>query len=160
MLEKTRSEYHSHCAVCSRTGADRLGIRFLIQEDGIVVGQFDGRERHQGYNRYVHGGVIATLLDSAMTNCLFAHGRVALTGELSVRFLRPVAVRSPAIVSAWIERSFPPLFKMKGEVRQNGDIMARATAKFMEVRISKSGLCQKSLLDKRNGEDRQQTEES
>jgi hypothetical protein len=29
---------------------------------------------------------------------------------------------------------------MNGEVRQNGDIMARATAKFMEARISDSGL--------------------
>ena len=140
ILDKTRSECHSHCAVCGSTGPDSLGLRFLVQEDGAVAGRFEGRECHQGYNGYLHGGLIATLLDSAMTNCLFAHGRVALTGDLNVRFLKPVAVSSPAEVSAWIERSFPPLFKMNGEVRQNGEIMARATTKFMDVREAGVGI--------------------
>lgn len=146
ILDKTRSACHSHCAVCGRTGADSLGIRFLVQEDGTVAGRFDGRECHQGYDGYLHGGLIATLVDSAMTNCLFAHGRVAMTGDLCVRFLKPVVTSSPTVVSAWIERSLPPLFKMNGEVRQHGEIMARATAKFMEVRISDRGMRPKSLL--------------
>jgi hypothetical protein len=41
-----------------------------------------------------------------------------------------------------LAESFAPLFKMKGEVHQNGEIMARATAKFMEARISETGVDQ------------------
>jgi len=78
-----------------------------------------------------------------MTNCLFALGRAAVTGELNVRFLKPVIVSRPAVVSARLVESLAPLFKMNGEVRQNGDIMARATAKFMEVRISESRVAPK-----------------
>jgi acyl-coenzyme A thioesterase PaaI-like protein len=34
----------------------------------------------------LHGGVISSILDGTMTNCLFAHGTVAVTAELRVRF--------------------------------------------------------------------------
>jgi uncharacterized protein (TIGR00369 family) len=89
---------------------------------------------YQGYDGYLHGGVIAALLDSAMTNCLFAHGRIALTGELNVRFLKPVVVNEPAIVSARVVESSPPLFCMEAELSQNGQSVAKATAKFIETR--------------------------
>jgi len=144
ILEKTRGEYHLLCGVCGRIGPDRLGIRFTVQEDGVVVGQFDGKDHHQGYNGYLHGGLIATLLDSAMTNCLFAQGRVALTAELSIRFLKPVLVGVPSVVSAWVEGLASPLFKMNGKICQNDEIMAKATAKFMEIRPGsaiESSLC-------------------
>jgi len=88
---------------------------------------------YQGYTGYLHGGVIAALLDSAMTNCLFAQGQAALTGELNVRFLKPVVISRPAIVSAQVAAAAPPLFYMAATLRQNGQWMARAAAKFMEA---------------------------
>ena len=147
ILDKTRSEYHSHCTACGRTGADRLGIRFLVRGDGTVVGQFDSRECHQGYDGYLHGGVIATLLDSAMTNCLFAHGRVALTGDLRVRFLKPVTMSNSVMVSARLAESLPPLFYMEADVRQDGDIMARGIAKFMEMSMSEAGRAPMTIVE-------------
>ena len=42
--------------------------------------------RHElGFPESLHRGFVAVLLDSAMTNCMFAHGLVGVTGELKVR---------------------------------------------------------------------------
>ena len=67
-----------------------------------------------------------------MTNCLFAHGRQGVTGELKVRFRRPVVTDRPAIVRAWIDRSIPPFHVLKAELIQDEWGKAKATGKFVE----------------------------
>jgi uncharacterized protein (TIGR00369 family) len=133
------SNLHAQCVLCGAEHPRGFRLVFETHADGHVEAPFPCDRLYQGYTGYLHGGVIAALLDSAMTNCLFGQGRVTLTGELSVRFLQPVIVNRPAVVSARLEESHAPLFKMQGEVRQNGKLMARATAKFMEVQMSDSG---------------------
>ena len=103
-----------------------------MQANGGVEASFSCEQRYQGYNGYLHGGIISALLDSAMTNCLFAQGRAALTGVLNVRFLKPVIVNLEATVTARMKKSAPPLFYMVAELLQNGRIMAKSTATFME----------------------------
>jgi acyl-coenzyme A thioesterase PaaI-like protein len=80
----------------------------------------------------LHGGVIASLLDGAMTNCMFAYGTPAITAELAVRFRHPVIVNRPAKVRAWVERSSPPLHVLKAVVLQDERPKATAVGKFME----------------------------
>ncbi len=135
-----QSNLHAQCILCGAGHPHGCRLVFTTCADGHVEATFPCDRQYQGYAGYLHGGVIAALLDSAMTNCLFAHGRVALTGELAVRFLKPVIVNRPALVSARLAESLAPLFKMRGEIRQNGELMARASAKFMEVRMPDSSV--------------------
>jgi len=51
-------------------------------------------------------------------NCLFAHGRSGITGELKARFCHPVATGQGSLVRAWIERSSPPYHLLKAELIQ------------------------------------------
>ncbi len=139
-LAALQSHLHSQCILCGADHPQGLRLAFNMCADGHVEAPFPCDRLYQGYTGVLHGGVIAALLDSAMTNCLFAHGRVAVTGTLSVRFVKPVLVSRPAVVSARLEEALPPLFHMEAELRQNGDLLAKATAKFMEVQISDSGL--------------------
>ena len=67
-----------------------------------------------------------------MTNCLFAHQKIAVTARLIVRFLSPVAVDQPAVVKAWVKEYEPPLYVLEGEIEQNGRILVRASAKFID----------------------------
>jgi len=76
--------------------------------------------------------MIASLLDGAMTNCLFAHGLVAMTAELKVRYRKPVFIGQEMTIRAWITRSQPPLHLLEAELKQEGCIKAIASAKFME----------------------------
>jgi uncharacterized protein (TIGR00369 family) len=128
-----QARLHVQCVLCGADHPQGLRLAFHTHADGHVEAEFPCDRLYQGYTGYLHGGVISALLDSAMTNCLFAHGRVAMTGELNVRFLKPVIENRPVVVSARLAESHAPLFKMSGEVLQNGKTVARATAKFMEV---------------------------
>ena len=56
-----------------------------------------------------------------------------MTAELTVRFMHPVAVGQTAEVRAWRRFTRPPLHEMSANVMQGPLLVARATAKFMEV---------------------------
>ena len=73
-----------------------------------------------------------SLLDGAMTNCLFAHGQQGITGELKVRFRHPVVINRMAIVRAWIDRSTPPFHVLQAELIQDEWLKAKATGKFVQ----------------------------
>jgi len=109
-----------------------LGLEFTVHDDGSVSASLHGHPALEGLGGCLHGGMIASLLDGAMTNCLFAHGRVAMTGDLRVRYRKPVLVGQEMIIRAWITDSQPPLHLLEAELKQEGCIKAIASAKFME----------------------------
>ncbi|OGV54456.1 MAG: hypothetical protein A2X45_09665 [Lentisphaerae bacterium GWF2_50_93] len=124
---------HPHCIVCGKSNGQGLNLSFQVCEDGGVEGRFFCSRKFQGYNGLLHGGVISSILDGAMTNCLFSSGRTAVTGKLTVRFSFPVLIDREIVVRARIKKSSPPLHAMESEMLQDGRIVSRASAKFMEV---------------------------
>ncbi len=70
-----QSRLHSQCILCGADHPQGLRLAFNTDANGRVKAEFPCDRMYQGYDGYLHGGVIAALLDSAMTNCLFAHGR-------------------------------------------------------------------------------------
>ncbi len=131
-LQEKRAQAHSHCVVCSTLNRRSLRLGFTTSDNGEVQACFDCNKSFEGYAGMLHGGVIASLLDGAMTNCMFANGTPAVTAELTVRFRHPVMINRAATVRAWIERSSPPLHVLKAEVVQGEQVKATATGKFME----------------------------
>lgn len=125
------AQCHPDCIVCRPQTAGGLGLVFTVAPDGAVEAEFRGGAAYQGYTGMLHGGVIAMLLDAAMTNCLFTHGQRAVTAELSVRFRHPVRSDRPARLRAWVQRPNPPLFVMHAELWQAGRRRATAVGKFM-----------------------------
>jgi acyl-coenzyme A thioesterase PaaI-like protein len=100
--------------------------------DGSVTAEFTAAPFLEGYVGRLHGGVIAALLDGAMTNCLFALGYQAFTAELTIRYRHPVAVTQPLLVRAWRTDSRGPLHLLRAELRQNGKLSVTAIGKFMQ----------------------------
>jgi len=132
LLEQTSESQHPHCIVCGRAADCGLGLRFRSLPDGAVEAAFGCPARCQGYEGVLHGGVTSSLLDGAMTNCLFAHGLVAVTAEMTVRFRHPIATGEPLRVRASISRSQSPLHIVEARIVQAGRVKAKATGKFME----------------------------
>lgn len=132
VMASARHREHGNCVVCSRANGNGLGIEFVVVEDGVVEASFACDKVFEGFNNVIHGGVISSLIDGAMTNCVFAKGYVAVTAELKVRFQHPVNTGTPATVRAWIDKSYRPLHLLKSEVRQDRVIKVTAEAKFME----------------------------
>lgn len=131
-LSSVRKHEHPHCVICNPDNALGLGLDFRTTANGTVVAKFRCSTIFQGYPGLLHGGVTALLLDGAMTNCLFAHNKTAVTGELSIKYVEPVTLERFAFVKAWITYSFPPLHVLEAELHQGGKVLARAKGKFME----------------------------
>ena len=92
--------WHSECFAC---GSDNdRGLRLVCRPtgDGRVAGEFRARPWMQGYPGRLQGGIIAALLDSAMTQCVHAHGVDAVTGSLRLRFTRPALLEATFTLSA------------------------------------------------------------
>lgn len=126
-----RARHHPACFVCSPDPTHRLGMQFRLQPDDSVADLYTFGRHLEGYPGVVHGGIVAAALDGAMTNWLFVHNHPAVTAELKVRYLHPVACQVPAVVQARLMEGSGPLFVMTAELLQQGRRMATATAKFI-----------------------------
>lgn len=120
--------------MCGGNNPLSVGLSFRVTESGMVCASFQARADYQGYDGIMHGGFIAALLDAAMTNCLFKNGIVALTGDLHVRFHKPVPCDASIDLKAQIVSKSPPLFFVRSELVCGKAVMASAEAKFMKPR--------------------------
>lgn len=126
-----QTEVHPYCFVCSGSNPMGLALRYHAQPDGRVAAMFLGNCALEGYAGLLHGGVIAALLDGAMTNWLFAWGIAGLTVELKVRYHAGVAAAEAATVRAWLEDNSHGLYQLRAELTQGSAVKASATGKFM-----------------------------
>ncbi|MGC8643078.1 MAG: PaaI family thioesterase [Isosphaeraceae bacterium] len=126
---------HSRCLLCGNLNPKSLSLSFQPAGDGSVRTRFKARTELQGYDDILHGGVIASLLDAAMTHCLFHRGIQAVTGDLHVRFVEPVSCHSTLEIRAWVLYFHPPLYCLQAEITLDGRVMAWADAKFMERQV-------------------------
>lgn len=110
---------HTCCMVCSSrdNNPDTVNLMFSEHPDGSVCADYTANHRHQGYTGLLHGGMTSTLLDAAMTHCLFMQGVQALTAELMVCARLLGQRRGIYLLEAWLT---------KGQ-----QTVARATAKFI-----------------------------
>lgn len=128
------SQCHPHCLVCGDGKCLGLKRETRPAHEGRVECTFHCEPELEGYPSQLHGGVIGLFFDAAMTRCLFAHGHMAVTAELRVRYRRPVMLRRHCLVRAWIRRDRPPLHDVDAELLQEGEIKATASAKFLDRR--------------------------
>ena len=133
-----REQHHPACIVCSPDRPYGLQLQMALDGRGVAIGSFACADCYEGYPGLLHGGVISALLDGAMTNCLFLHGRVAVTAELVVRFRHPVRLGRRALVRAWINRRDAPVFRLQAQLEQEGIVKAVARGAFMLPKAPRS----------------------
>jgi acyl-CoA thioesterase len=120
--EKPLGEFTSH-----------LGIRTLGMLDGAFTLELDVEPRHLSRAERVHGGVLFTLLDTALGRAVLAalpEGRGCATVEISIRYHRPVQSGRVRARGRVLELS-RNLAAAEGEVvGEEGKVMARAQGTF------------------------------
>ncbi|MEE8291291.1 MAG: PaaI family thioesterase [Candidatus Tectomicrobia bacterium] len=83
----------NRCFVCGTRNPMGLQLTFRLDTDtGVVRSEFVPQRNHQGYDGVVHGGILASLMDDAMANCLWLRGIAAVTAKMELRYRSPVAV--------------------------------------------------------------------
>ena len=126
-----QKQAHPYCVACSLLNEKGLHLEFEVGNDEVVA-RFECDKACQGYPGMLHGGIIATILDGAMGNCLFARGQTAVTGEMTTRFRHPIYIHRPATVNARLVRNADPLYLLEAEIFQDGTIKATAKGKFYD----------------------------
>jgi acyl-coenzyme A thioesterase PaaI-like protein len=129
-LEKV---FHADCFACGISRGSGLSLHFEVGPDGVAKAVWMPSETFASYPDRVHGGIVATLIDSAMVHALFARGVAGVTAELTIRYNRSVSLRHPVEISGWVESERRGIYYCRAEVRQNGALAARAGAKFMRL---------------------------
>lgn len=127
-----RDKVHPGCVVCSSANSKGLHLKFEVKDDKSVEAGFQYDESFQGYPGILHGGVISSILDGAMGNCMFAYGLSTVTVEMTTRFKLPVLTEQDATVSARIIRSSHPLYLLEAEIIQDEKVRATAKGKYYD----------------------------
>lgn len=89
-----------HCFGCGLQNRTGLRLRFFTDESGNIVCHTRLARRFAGPPGHAHGGIIATLLDEAMSKANRARGVVAMTRQMEVDYLRPVPLAVPLTLTA------------------------------------------------------------
>jgi uncharacterized protein (TIGR00369 family) len=123
------------CFVCG--GANAHGLQLTFEQDDEaqrIRGRFHIGAQYQGASGYLHGGMIATLLDEVMAKVSRFAQEHAVTADLTVEYRKPVPVGDELIVEGWETGRNGRMRLREGEIRTRlGVVLARGRAKFVVV---------------------------
>jgi uncharacterized protein (TIGR00369 family) len=118
-------------------GANARGMQLTFEQDDAkqrIRGMCRVGAEYQGGTGFVHGGIIATLLDEVMGKVNRFRNVHAVTAELKVEYLKPVPVDEDLVIEGWeVEKKGRNLFHL-GEIRDaSGVLLARGSGRFVEI---------------------------
>ena len=116
---------------------DWLGTELVSSEHGRVVLRLALRHELHNRQQVAHGGVLATLLDSAMARAArLIEGVRELGGttDLHVQFMAPG--QGVLLATGWVEHAAKSLAFCRGEVRDGDGALVASAAGTMRLRRS------------------------
>ncbi|NWG02923.1 MAG: PaaI family thioesterase [Syntrophaceae bacterium] len=122
---------HRNCFACGSNNGIGLGLKFYKKEGGTVFGNFYADPKYEGYSGVIHGGIIATLLDSVMTHCLLMENIPAFTGRLLIKYSAPIRTGRIVRLEARIVGESRRVFTLEGKAFVEGKKVASAKARYM-----------------------------
>ena len=118
-------------------GANTRGMKLAFEQDDErqrIVGRFRLGEEYQGGSGFLHGGIIALLLDEAMGKAARFQGEPAVTAELRVEYKRPIRANTEIVVEGFVIRREGRQLYHQGEIRNEaGDLLARGEGRFVII---------------------------
>lgn len=125
----------SACFACGPDNPHGLRLRFETSKSGGAVANWVPEEYTEGFRGIVHGGIVSTVLDEAMSKAVAAAGASALTAELRVRLRHHVPSKGLIQVRAWINNQATRLIKTEAAITNiEGIELAHAWASFLVVK--------------------------
>ena len=125
----------NRCFGCGPANATGLHLEFQLAEDKSVVCFAEVSNGFEGHPGYLHGGVIATLLDEAMSKSVRARNALAMTRELKVEYLRPVPSGVPIRIEGRIVKHEGRKFWAEAAILDERRIrLAHGSGVFIEIK--------------------------
>ena len=125
----------NRCFGCGEANSIGLHLEFLLAPDHSVVCLPVVADSFEGHPGYLHGGVIATLLDEAMSKAVRARGFTAMTRHMEVDYLRPVPSRASLRLEGRVTRNEGRKHWTEAKILDGeGSTLAQGKGLFIEVR--------------------------
>lgn len=129
-----RFEDNRNCFICGEQNEAGLNLDWWFDEDEEYLHtEFTPDDQYQGWKGVVHGGIVTAVLDEIMVNYSILKGVGVVSARLNVRFRNPARIGETLRFSGTAEPARGRLHEGQSTCRQNGQKVATATAKLMEV---------------------------
>jgi uncharacterized protein (TIGR00369 family) len=136
MLEATIDEQAGHCFGCGPNNVQGLKLHFVVETSPHITARalVQLTRTHEGAEGYLHGGIIATLMDEVMSKLNRPLGVLAMTRHMEVDYLRPAAVETALrLTGRHDRREGRKLFHTAELTAEDGTLLARSKALFVVV---------------------------
>ena len=125
----------THCFGCGPANPQGLHLRFTIDTGALTaIAPVQLTRLHEGPPGYIHGGIIATLLDEAMSKLNRPLDVIAVTRSLQVDYRCPSPLDQPLILTGrHLRREGRKLYHQAELADAEGAILAHATGLFIVI---------------------------
>lgn len=89
------------CFVCGEENPNGLHLAFQA-ENQRTSATWTASAQWQSYKGIIHGGIISSVLDEAMSKAIISGGDEAFTADLRIRFRKKVCVGDIVLVNGWV----------------------------------------------------------
>ncbi|MBI3012861.1 MAG: PaaI family thioesterase [Elusimicrobia bacterium] len=108
-----------HCFACGSENEKGLKIHWRVQ-GRTTLAEFVPEREHQGWKGIVHGGILATLLDEAMTRLAWCVYGCALTAEMTIRYVATAKVGEKLTIAGHLSDEDKRIVTMKAWLFRDG----------------------------------------
>lgn len=134
-LHRLRNGGHAECMACIHPD---LKLDFALDGVDRLRSSIEFTSSMTSFNGMVHGGLQAFVIDEAMTCLLMGKGLYGATGDLKIRYKKPVRVGPTAHIFVWLVSSYRRFHSIEAELRQNNELCTRASARFLEQDLTQA----------------------
>ena len=117
--------------------ANPRGMLLTFEQDDAtrrIRGAFRLGAEYQGGGGFIHGGIIALVLDEAMGKVNRFRGVRAVTAELTIEYIRPIPVDEDLVIEAHeVEKDGRSLHYVGEIANRAGKVLARGKGRFVEI---------------------------
>ena len=124
----------NRCFGCGQTNRNGLRLKFFVDEEHTIVCRVRLARRFEGPPGHAHGGIIATLLDEAMSKANRQFGVLAMTRQMEVEYLKPVPLGARLMLTGRHTGSSERKHYCEAQIaNESGEVLARAKGLFIAV---------------------------
>ncbi len=129
-------EYEDNiCFGCGQENERGLKLKLDFDDDTkTAYGEYIAHELLEGVPNIIHSGIVSTILDETMTTVNKYLEMMAMTSELTVRYLQPAYINENLYIRGWFVKKSKRVIENRAEIENEmGKIVARAKGKYIEV---------------------------
>ena len=117
------------CFGCGPAHPTGLRVRCFKTDEGVLSPVLVAR-LYEGPRATAHGGIVATYLDEILAGAAFRGiGRIVVTGELTVRYVKPVPLETPLVGRGRMTARNDRYVEVEGAIEDPATLQVLATAR-------------------------------